>query len=118
MDSLRYLLRDEWGFEGMVMTDWLTTAGVSAGFPAPPDRKYPSSDPAICIKARNDLIEPGLYTDCEGILAGLRGGVITRSDLEACAEHILRLMLRTHLYSDKSYYEEVKTETITFDQDA
>lgn len=117
-DSLRYLLRDEWGFEGMVMTDWLTTAQLTSGFPAPPDRKYPPSDPAICVKACNDLIEPGLQTDLEGILEGLRNGVITRSDLEACAEHILRLMLRTHLYSGKSYYEEVKTETITFAQEA
>ena len=118
VDSLRYLLRDEWGFEGMVMTDWLTTAQITPDFPAPPDRKYPPSDPAICIKARNDLIEPGLHTDCEGIMAGLRDGVITRSDLEACVEHILRLMLRTHLYSSRSYYEEVKTEIITFDQEA
>ena len=118
VDSLRYLLRDEWGFEGMVMTDWLTTAGPSMGFPAPADRKYPASDPAICIKARNDLIEPGLKSDLEGILAGLRGGVIARSDLEACAEHILRLLLRTHLYSGRSYYEEVKTETITFGVEA
>ena len=113
-DALRYLLRDEWGFEGMVMTDWLTTADMTAQFAAMGPLKYRESDPALCVKAQNDLIEPGMMTDYTRILEGLGEGLITRAHLEVCAGHLLKLMLRTHLCCQNSYYDTVTTEIVSF----
>lgn len=82
-DLLTDILRDEWGFEGIVMTDWGTTDGkFNHG-------AYGASSPALCIKAGNDLIMPGGTADVEGILAGLADGTINRTDLERCAGRIL-----------------------------
>ena len=58
-DSVTRLLRDEWGFQGMVMTDWLTTSDLSSLLAAGAAQKYKKSDAALCVKAQNDLVEPG-----------------------------------------------------------
>ena len=114
-DSVTHLLRDEWGFAGMVMTDWLTTSDLSVQLSAAAQLKYPKSDAAVCVKAQNDLIEPGEKADYLRVLEGLKEGVITRAHLERNAKNILTLMLRTHLYSENSYYDTVKRKCITFE---
>ena len=114
-DSVTHLLRDEWGFKGMVMTDWLTTSDMSMLLAATSQLKYPKSDAALCVKAQNDLIEPGEKADYLRILEGLKEGVISRAHLERNAGNILTLMLRTHLYSGKSYYFSVSGRCITFE---
>ena len=84
-DLLNTVLRKEWGFEGIVMTDWGTTNDkFNLGV-------YGSSSPALCVRAGNDLIMAGSKADVDGILAGLKDGAITREDLEACAGRILAL---------------------------
>ena len=113
-DSVTRLLRDEWGFQGMVMTDWLTTSDLSAMLAAGAAQKYGKSDAALCVKAQNDLVEPGEKADFERILEGLKEGVITRAHLERNARNILTLMLRCHLYSDQSYNLLVPGKCITF----
>ena len=75
-DLISTVLRKEWGFEGIVMTDWGTTN---------------DSSHALCIKAGNDLMMSGSKEDVEGILTGLKDGTITRAELEACAGRILAL---------------------------
>ena len=84
-DLLAKILREEWGFEGIVMTDWGTTNDkFNLGV-------YGGSSPALCIKAGNDLMMAGSKEDVDGILAGLKDGTITRAELEACAGRILAL---------------------------
>ena len=114
-DSVTHLLRDEWGFGGMVMTDWLTTSDLSVSLSATSELKYQKSDAAVCVKAQNDLIEPGEKADFTRILEGLSEGVITRAHLERNAGNILTLMLRTHLYCSRSYNETVPGKCITFE---
>lgn len=81
-DLLTCILRDEWGFSGLVMTDWGTTSGrFNYGTHGP-------SDAAACIAAGNDLIMPGTPADVDGIMAGLKDGRISRHDLELCARRI------------------------------
>lgn len=60
---LEEVLRKEWKFEGIVMTDWGTT-----GWGNDPKMKYPCSSPAACMEAGNDLIMPGMQRDMDGIL--------------------------------------------------
>ena len=95
-DLITSVARDEWGFQGLVMTDWGTT-----GDDKPSDKKYGSSDPAACIKAGNDLIMPGGQRDVEIILKSLnaeKGAVaapITLGDLQACALRILQVLVNS-----------------------
>ena len=65
-DLITDVLRKEWGYEGIVMTDWLATGG---GFFS--NSKYPSASAAGCIYAGNDLIMPGSVKDMEDILKSL-----------------------------------------------
>ena len=84
-DLIQTVLRGEWGFEGIVMTDWGTTSDkFNLGI-------YGASSPARCVKAGNDLMMPGSKEDVDGILTGLKDGTITRAELEACAGRILAL---------------------------
>ncbi len=90
-DLLNDILRDEWGFEGIVMTDWLVTG---SGFFH--DTKYPSASAAGCIYAGNDLIMPGSKKDEDEILAALKGEdklyPITIEEVRSCAERIICVM--------------------------
>ena len=84
-DLINTVLRSEWGFEGIVMTDWGTTNDkFNLGV-------YGASSPALCIQAGNDLMMAGSKEDVDGILSGIKDGIITRAELEACAVRILAL---------------------------
>ncbi len=88
-DLLMRILRKEWGFQGIVMTDWGTTNPALI-----PNAKYGASDPALCIHAGNDLIMPGSQEDVDRILAGLAAGRVSRHELLECAERIAALARR------------------------
>jgi len=75
-DLCTKILRNEWGFEGVVMTDWYATGGKTA-------------DAVLCIKAGNDLIMPGKKSDKRRIYQGLRKKVLAREDLKRSARNIL-----------------------------
>ena len=79
------ILRCEWGFWGLVMTDWGTT-DEKPGF------KYGSSNAALCVKAGNDLTMPGSQADVDAIVNAV-GKELTLSELQACAKRILELVL-------------------------
>jgi len=84
-DLLTTVLRNEWGFDGVVMTDWGTTDGTfNLGIHGP-------SDSALCIKAGNDWIMPGNSGNYARITEALENGELTREDLEKCAGRILAL---------------------------
>lgn len=84
-DLLTTVLRKEWGFGGVVMTDWGTTSDrLNLG-------TYGASDAALCIKNGNDWIMPGSQPDCDRIAQALENNEISREDLETCAKRILAL---------------------------
>lgn len=72
-DLLTYVLRDEWGYEGLVMTDWYVTQDILASAGGRENNKYPVASAAGCVAAGNDLTMPGDKTDVEDILKALRG---------------------------------------------
>lgn len=78
-------LRCEWNFDGVVMTDWSSTGKLLAS-------------PTECIKSGNDLIMPGAKYDKKDLLVSLKNGTLKRSDLEACASNIIKLMLLSNVY--------------------
>ena len=81
-DLLTDILRCEWGFEGFVMTDWLSTGRGLA-------------DDGAWIAAGNDLIMPGGSGNVRHVLAALRRGKITPEQLRRCAANVLCSLRRT-----------------------
>lgn len=88
-ELLTSIARDEWGFDGMIMTDWGTTSHGEDE-----ERKYKSSTCAGCIRAGNDLIMPGSYADIEELYDAVKTGKVTMEELRLCAKRILRTMIR------------------------
>ena len=74
-DLLTGILREEWGYDGCVTTDWWNKG-----------EQYKE------CAAGNDLKMP--VGDQERTLEALRGGFLTRAQLETAAKHVLGLILR------------------------
>ena len=71
------VLRNEWGFDGVVMTDWFSTnPGLGKN--------------DLCIKAGNDLIMPGTPMAEMEIRTGLKKGTITTKELKRCCANVVR----------------------------
>ena len=87
-ELLTDILRSEWGFDGLVMTDWGTTGGGDMN-PAW-DEKYGTSDPVECIRSGNDLIMPGSQEDFDAIVNAV-GSKLKLSELQICAKRVLAL---------------------------
>ena len=85
-DLLTAICRNEWGFRGVVMTDWGTTGNTWSG---DEQHKYGESSAADCVRSGNDLTMPGSDTDINDILD--KG--VTRAELQACARRILECVL-------------------------
>ena len=81
-DLCTTVARDEWGFEGIIMTDWTTT---TAG----------GSKPFVCAIAGNDLIMPANRIDIDNIMAALKDGSLPRSTARACAERLIKVIFQT-----------------------
>ncbi|SFB14051.1 beta-glucosidase [Acetitomaculum ruminis DSM 5522] len=99
-DLIQSAARDEWGFEGMVMTDWFTSQNMpfQSGQYKP---KYPISASTGCIFAGNDLQMPGCEKNVEDIIDAVKnnkeidGFKITKADLQFNTLNILRIVLKT-----------------------
>lgn len=78
------ILRDEYGFEGIVMTDW--TIAMMTG-----KTKYRGSLSAEVAKAGGDLFMPGSQADYNGLLAALKDGSLSRKQAEENATRVYRM---------------------------
>ena len=102
---LEVILRREWGFDGLVMTDWVVDGMTRS------DMKHPRATAAATVKAGNELFMPGGETDREDLLAALErgsagrgpggwtkpeGGAVslTRDELEKQAARVIRTARR------------------------
>ena len=101
-DLVTAFARDEFGFDGIVMTDWGTTSSPFAalGDIETQKYKYGTSFASGCVKAGNDLTMPGSEADVSDILNALGkkpGDVpypLTLGELQAAARRILALIIR------------------------
>ena len=83
-DLCTKVLRNEWGFDGVVMTDWYST---NPG----------QGDNALCMAAGNDLIMPGMFINKQQILLGLQTGKIKKKDLVRCCGNVLKAILDSEI---------------------
>lgn len=93
-DMLQNVARDEWGFEGFIMTDWYTSQDTTALGMVSESGKYSYSDGVQCIKAEMIFRCQGAE-NVEDIVDGVKNGRITKADLQRCAKHILGIALKT-----------------------
>ena len=84
-DLIEDILRTEFGYEGIVMTDWIIGA-MYAG-----KRKYPAPNAARTAAAGNDLTMPGGKGDLKALMNGLRNGIVTRRQLQINATRIVHM---------------------------
>ena len=81
-DLCTKVLRNEWGFDGVVMTDWFST-----------NKGQASS--ALAMKAGNDLIMPGGSAFQKDILQGIQSGLIQEEDLRRCCANVVKSILNS-----------------------
>ena len=86
-DLLQGILRSEWGFEGLVMTDWITKLSTQV-------LKYEYASAANSVAAGNELIMPGGQEDVDEIMSAMQAGRISRSHLERCAYNVERAAMK------------------------
>ncbi|WNH09078.1 glycoside hydrolase family 3 protein [Thalassobellus suaedae] len=77
-DLLKNILRDEWGFNGFVMTDW-----------------FAGEDIPKQIRSGNDLLMPGTPKHKGMIVEAVKNGELKKEDLDNCVEAILNIYQKT-----------------------
>ena len=85
-DLCTKVARCEFGFTGLIMTDW-TTTNIDAACTA-----------AGCILAGNDVVMPGMAMDHASIRAALADGSLTEARLRWCITHLVRVILQSDRY--------------------
>ena len=80
------ILRCEWGFESLLMTDWVINGGM-----IPADAKHKSPTVFGVTKAGGDVFMPGSQKDYEQLVEGFKNGKVSRKQLEINATRIRRL---------------------------
>lgn len=80
VDLCTSIARKEWGFDGVIMSDWNTTV--------PED----GSIPWKCVTAGNDIIMPGNAADAENIRKAFEDGKLSEEVVRMSAGRILNLI--------------------------
>ena len=82
-DLLTTILRDDWDFKGIVMTDWFGKREAQGLF---------TTDE---VKAGNDLMEPGSHEQIKDIVDGVKSGKLSMEDVDICVRRMLQYIVRT-----------------------
>lgn len=88
-DLITHILREEWGFEGLVMTDW-----------------FGGDDPVAQMVAGNDLLMPGEPEQNSALIQAVQNGTLDESIIDRNAVHILNQALKSQTYSEYEYSDE------------
>ena len=85
-DLVTTILRDEWGYEGTVMTDW-----------------FGGKDGAKQMWAGNDMLQPGKNEQFDSIVAGVKSGKLAEVDLDRNVQRVLNLVERSPRFQGYQY---------------
>lgn len=89
IDLTEYILRDEWGFKGMVMSDW------NAG-----------TDAVASMKAGNDMLQPGQDRQYKAILEAVQNSTLDEAVLNRNVKRILEMVVKCHTFGNYKYANE------------
>jgi beta-glucosidase len=103
-DLLTTVLRDEWGFKGLVMTDWF---GGYDGFTGPNSPFSPNTVSNVTeqLSAGNDLLMPGMPAQKQAILDNMKSGKLAAAVVNADLTRILELVMRSPSMNNYKYSE-------------
>lgn len=93
-ELLTTILRDEWGFGGIVMTDWIGQRNTMAQ-----------------VHAGNDLMEPGMPAQSEEIVSKVKSGELAMADVDACVRRMLEYIVKTPRFRGHQYSERPDLDT-------
>ena len=88
-DLLTTIVRDEWGWKGMYVSDW------NAG-----------DDAVAAMKAGNDMLQPGQDKQYQAILDAAKSGKLSMDILNANVKRILEYIVKTHNFKGYQYGNE------------
>lgn len=77
-DLVETILRGDWGYRGMVMTDW-----------------FGGKDAAAQMHAGNDMLQPGRPSQYHQIIDDVKGGSLDVKDVDRNVKRILEYIVRT-----------------------
>ena len=80
------VLRGDWGYKGIVMTDWGSKAGT-----------------VNAVKAQNDLMEPGNTTEIDRIVKGVESGAISMEEVDRNVRNMLNYIVKTPVFNGYRY---------------
>lgn len=90
-DLLTHVLREEWGFDGLVMTDWWAQANEEG---APGSKR----EFAAMVRSQNDLYmvtgEPAANSNNDNLAQSLHTEKLTLGELQRSAANVLNVILR------------------------
>lgn len=92
-DLLTTILRNEWGFDGIVMTDWGTKEGT-----------------VKAVNAGNDLMEPGMQVEIDRIIAAVNAGEISQEQLDKNVRNMLAYIVKTPRFNKYEYSNKPEIE--------
>ena len=88
-DLLTKILRDDWGYKGIVMTDWI---GIRHGLPTIRE-----------VQAGNDLMEPGQPAQVNEIVDGVKSGKLDIKDVDRNVHRLLEYIVKTPSFNKYPY---------------
>ena len=86
-DLCTKVLRNEWGFDGVVMTDWFSTGKGLA-------------NNGKALKAGNDLIMPGGKEYEKAILQDIKDGIVSEEDIRQCCANVLNAVVNSRMQKE------------------
>lgn len=80
------LLRNEWNYNGMVVTDW-----------------FGGKNSVAQVKAGNDMLQPGYQKQYDDILAAAKDGSLDMKDIDRNVKRILEMIVKTPRFKGYKY---------------
>ncbi|MDY0277577.1 MAG: glycoside hydrolase family 3 N-terminal domain-containing protein, partial [Acholeplasma sp.] len=101
-DLTTTILRKEWGFDGVVMTDWWAQMNI--------DNDEPSKENTMAmVRAQNDLymVVPNVREHKHNLVTEYQKGNITLGEIQRTAKNVLKLIIKMSNRSGKDFNNQI-----------
>lgn len=85
-DLLTTVLRDEWGYDGLVVTDWGSKEATAAA-----------------VAAGNDMMQPGMEVEIQRIKDAVNNGALSMNDVNTSVRRVLEYIVKTPRFAGYQY---------------